>query len=169
MGVATPGFIRGSRQRLYLIESLLPPPALLRAAHSQSRASPQGGGNRAHLTVHALHLPPWHGVNLHKPPDGLRRSCGACARPPSPALALGRSQLAKPNLWLCLMTASDHCSPRLRRFVVCGGSSAHRPAAPSSPPPVPSGSRSLTRHPPAERNGSQESRSIRGALLPMAP
>ena len=86
-------------------------------------------------------MPPWHGVNSHKPPDGLRQSCGACARP---------------------------VAARLRRFVVCGGCSAHRPAAPSSPPPVPSGSRSLTRHPPAERNGSQESRSGCGALLPMA-
>ena len=53
MGVATPGFIRGSRQRLCLIESLLPPPALLRAAHSQSRASPQGGDGRSCFAVHS--------------------------------------------------------------------------------------------------------------------
>ena len=146
MGVATPDFFRGSQLRFCPIVNLLPPPALLRAAHSQSRASPQGGGKQAHFTVHSTGFRQWHDISvvqiLRFAPDGLglnvrfeleeranRRAAspfdpGHVCSPPSPALALGRSQLAKPNRWLCLRAAPDHCSP-LRGDLLSGGTLQH--------------------------------------------
>ena len=111
MGVATPDFFRGSQLRFCPIVNLLPPPALLRAAHSQSRASPQGGGKQAHFTVHSTGFRQWHDISvvqiLRFAPDGLglnvrfeleehanRRaappcSLGMCAARPARRLRLG--------------------------------------------------------------------------------